>query len=102
MPRKLHIYSTDDVLKSVREGVEITANCGRRKTLTRADVDKAANSDLKGCRKCMDVVTELTKQKDVTIAKRGWEELNRPRFVYRMTLKPGATGIYSMDWPLAG
>ena len=102
MPKRLHIYATADVLRSVKEGVEVTANCGVRKTLTRADIDKAVTSDLKGCRKCLDVVAELTKERDVTIAKRGWDELNRPIFAYRMTLKPGPTGTCTVDWPLAG
>ncbi|MFJ4997147.1 hypothetical protein ACIP5T_03280 [Microbacterium sp. NPDC088619] len=102
MPKRLHIYTTEDVLKSVKEGVEVTANCGLRKTLTRGDIDEAATSDRKGCAKCLQVVSDLTKERDVTIGKRGWDALNRPVFTYRMTIKPGGNTTYTNGWPLAG
>jgi hypothetical protein len=102
MPKRLHIYTTEDVLKSVKQGVEVTANCGLRKTLTAADIDEAATSTRKPCRKCTDVVAEMAKGQDVTLVRReGWEALKKRETTYTVKLKATAHG-YTFEWPLAG
>jgi len=80
MAKRLHIYLSSDIKKSVLNKVEIAANCGLRKTLTAADIDEAVTSKRKACAKCLAVVAELTKSDDVTLIKReGWEALrDRP------------------------
>ncbi|MEW2010323.1 hypothetical protein AB0300_12705 [Microbacterium sp. NPDC078814] len=105
MGKRLHIYLSDDVRRSVEQGVEVRANCGRRKTLTAADIDKAAQVDWPGCKKCLAVVAAHSKDGDVTLVHRsGWEALRQrtTHTSYRFTMRLTSSGSYVTDWPLAG
>lgn len=103
MGKKLHVYTADDVTRSVLEGVPVTANCGLTKVLTKKSIDKAATTSAPPCKRCMEVIAELTKTEEVTIGERkGWlghlEERTRRRG-YSVTVKSSATTwTYSTKW----
>ncbi len=73
---KLHIFNQQTLIAGVMSGEQISAECGYRKVVTRADVDAAVDSQRSVCRGCSDAVARLAQQEQVTIHKpEGWARL---------------------------
>lgn len=111
MSKKLHIWDSEALTRSVLDGVPIEAACGFTKVVSREDVDKAATSDLRTCKGCASAIAEMTRTTDVHLNQRsGWavhleRQVRRERAVkWSFTITTGSPTNwgYTSDWPLAG
>lgn len=105
MGKKLHIYVAGDVTRSVLDAVPVTANCGLTKVLTRESIDKAKSSDRPTCKRCMQVIEELTKTTRIHLDKRdGWSGHLRQRTetqsrTFTFKISGSSAYVYAPEWP---
>lgn len=70
--QRAHMYTPDDVVRSVLLGVKVRSACGDTRLLTREGIDAAI--DLRPCGKCTAAVNEAHDEYTVRSA-RGWVAL---------------------------